>query len=145
MGSQVDMPHAQKMIDLLKEDWGIESEVFVGSAHKVPVKVAKLIEKVNGEEQVVYITIAGRSNALSGVVAANSVHPVLACPPFADKDDMIVNMNSTLMMPSECPVMTVVDPKNAVLAAAKILALGDKDLKAKVAGRLERVKNSFDL
>ena len=38
------------------------------------------------------VTVAGRSNALSGVAAANSKYPVSVCPPFSDKDDMMVNI-----------------------------------------------------
>ncbi|MEO2090963.1 MAG: AIR carboxylase family protein, partial [Gemmataceae bacterium] len=51
--------------------------------------------------------IAGRSNALSGFVAANSEFPTLGCPPFSDKADMLVNIHSTLQMPSNTPVLTV--------------------------------------
>ena len=40
------------------------------------------------------------SNALSGVVACNTHHPVIACPPHVDKVDMMTNINSTLQMPS---------------------------------------------
>ena len=36
-------------------------------------------------QKVVFVTVAGRSNALSGVVAANTHRPVIACPPFKDK------------------------------------------------------------
>ena len=53
------------------------------------------------KEKVIYITVAGKSNALSGVVAANSKRPVIACPPFADKTDMMVNIHSTLQCPAE--------------------------------------------
>ena len=67
------------------------------------------------------VIIAGRSNALSGFVAANSPFPVIACPPFKDKLDYLVNIHSSLQMPSKVPVMTVIDPKNAVLAAQRIL------------------------
>ena len=68
----------------------------------------------------VWVTVAGRSNALSGVVAANSKYPVIACPPFKDKDDMMVNINSTLQMPSKVPVMTILEPGNVALAIEKI-------------------------
>lgn len=143
LGSEVDRDHAESMAGPLKNEWGIDCEIFVGSAHKVPKKVAGLIEKLNEEEDVVYITIAGRSNALSGVVAANAVHPVIACPPHKDKDDFMVNINSTLMMPSETPVMTVCDPKNAVLSVVKIFALKEAGLKHRMLERLEKVKASF--
>ena len=80
---------------------------------------------------------------MSGVVAANSVHPVIACPPFADKNDMLVNMHSTLQMPSDTPVLTVVDPKNAAVAAVRILGLADENLKAKTEKRIKEIKASF--
>ena len=80
-------------------------------------KIAKGMEI----ENVVYVTIAGRSNALSGFVAANSEFPTLGCPPFSDKADMLVNIHSTLQMPSNTPVLTVIDPGNCALAAKRIL------------------------
>ena len=69
------------------------------------------------------MTIAGRSNALSGFVAANSSFPTLACPPFQDKVDMLVNIHSTLQMPSKTPVMTVLDPVNCAEAVARIFGI----------------------
>ncbi len=137
------MDHAQKLVDGLSE-WGIDTEVIVASAHKVPVKVANLVEKYNGEEDIVMVGIAGRSNALSGVLAGNSVHPVFACPPFKDKVDFMVNINSSLMMPSETPVMTVVDPNNLVLSVVKIFALKYPDLRSMVSARIAKVKSKFD-
>jgi phosphoribosylcarboxyaminoimidazole (NCAIR) mutase len=69
------------------------------------------------------ITIAGRSNALSGVVACNTPWPVFACPPFKDKMDMMVNIHSTLQMPSNTPVMTVLEPGNLAIAVHRIFNL----------------------
>lgn len=144
LGSKSDKDFADKIAGELIE-WGIHSEIIVASAHKVPRMVADIIEKNNVSGMaMVYVTVAGRSNALSGVVAANSIHPVIACPPFADKDDFIVNINSTLMMPSETPVMTVVDPSNAALSVIKIFALLDEGLKAKVEARIAKVKAQFE-
>ena len=121
MGSEIDRPHAQKMVDVL-EAKGKKVVTFVGSAHKTP-RVALEILDTYKDQKVVFITIAGRSNALSGFCAGNTYHPVLACPPFADKTDMLVNIHSTLQMPSNVPVMTVLDPKNCALAAIRILDL----------------------
>lgn len=145
LGSKSDKDFADKIAGELIE-WGIHSEIIVASAHKVPRMVADIIEKNNVSGMaMVYVTVAGRSNALSGVVAANSIHPVIACPPFADKDDFIVNINSTLMMPSETPVMTVIDPGNAALAVIKIFALLDEELKVKVEARMAKIKAQFEM
>ncbi len=122
MGSESDGPHAEKITSKLA-DLGYHTNIHVASAHKQPRKVLEIIENNSREKTLVYITIAGRSNALSGFVAANCTFPVIACPPFADKVDMMVNINSTLQMPSNTPVLTVIDPGNAALAAARILSL----------------------
>ena len=119
MGSTSDEPHAKKITDKLDE-FNIRWEQHAASAHKEPLKVLEILEANKSEKDLVYITIAGRSNALSGFVAANSEHPTLACPPFSDKTDMLVNIHSTLQMPSNTPVMTVIDPGNCALAVKRI-------------------------
>lgn len=119
LGSEVDQSHADKIIAAL-DARKIPHETFVASAHKKTREVLGIVEKFEGEK-VVFVTIAGRSNALSGVVAANSTKPVLACPPFKDKDDYLVNIHSTLQMPSGTPVLTILDPENCAEAVARIL------------------------
>ena len=119
MGSTSDEPHAKKITDKL-DAYGIQWEQHAASAHKDPRKVLEILDKNKNENGLVYITIAGRSNALSGFVAANSDFPTLACPPFSDKIDMLVNIHSTLQMPSNTPVLTVLDAGNCALAVKRI-------------------------
>lgn len=143
LGSKVDMDHAKKIADVL-DDYGVKYEIYVASAHKVPKTTLEIIEKFNEKkESVVYLTIAGRSNALSGLVSANTHFPVVACPPFKDKSDYLTNIHSTLQMPSETPCITVVDPKNAGQAIVRILALTNKDLAKKVKNHIKIVKKGF--
>ena len=120
MGSSSDEGHAKNITDGLDEH-GVAWEQHVASAHKQPRKVLEILEANADEPSVVYVTIAGRSNALSGFVAANSSFPTLGCPPFSDKADMLVNIHSTLQMPSKTPVLTVIDPGNCALAVKRIL------------------------
>lgn len=95
---------------------------YQSSAHKQTHALLKIIDKHNNDSaKLVYITVAGRSNALSGVVTGNTHWPVIACPPFKDKLDMMVNVNSTLQMPSKIPVLTVLDPGNVGYAVERIL------------------------
>jgi 5-(carboxyamino)imidazole ribonucleotide mutase len=122
MGSTSDEPHAKKITDKLDE-YNIEWEQHAASAHKQPLKVLEILEANEDSKDIVYITIAGRSNALSGFVAANSNFPTLGCPPFSDKADMLVNIHSTLQMPSNTPVLTVVDPGNCALAVKRIFGV----------------------
>ena len=119
MGSTADEPHAKKITDNL-DALSIEWEQHAASAHKQPLEVLKILEDNANEESVVYVTIAGRSNALSGFVGANSGFPTIACPPFVDKTDMLVNIHSTLQMPSKTPVLTILDPGNCATAIQRI-------------------------
>ena len=142
LGSESDREHAKKITDEL-DRFAVPHEVRVISAHKVPELCVAYIKETNKKENVVYITCAGRSNGLSGVISGSSIHPVIACPPFSDKADYLANIHSSLLMPGDTPAMTVVDPKNAALAAVKILALADENLQKKVSARIEEVKKSF--
>ena len=122
MGSTSDEHHAKKITDKL-DDYGINWEQHAASAHKQPLKVLDILNANKDKKSVVYITIAGRSNALSGFVAANSEFPTIGCPPFSDKSDMLVNIHSTLQMPSKTPVLTVIDPGNCALAVKRIFGV----------------------
>ncbi|MCK5330821.1 MAG: AIR carboxylase family protein [Candidatus Marinimicrobia bacterium] len=120
MGSVSDKDHVKKLtshLDILNIPW----EEHVASAHKEPRQVLEIIDSFKGQKGIVFITVAGRSNALSGFVAANSKIPTLACPPFKDKTDMLVNIHSTLQMPSQTPVLTILEPGNCALAVKYIL------------------------
>ena len=122
MGSASDEPHAKKITDKLDE-YEISWEQHAASAHKQPLKVLEILNANKNSKDILYITIAGRSNALSGFVAANSEFPTLGCPPFSDKSDMLINIHSTLQMPSNTPVLTVIDPGNCALAVKRIFGV----------------------
>jgi phosphoribosylaminoimidazole carboxylase PurE protein len=129
MGSSTDMEFVESGLVANLRAMDLSYEVHVSSAHKTPIQAYNILqdyEKAKFENgravhQVVYITVAGRSNALSGFVSANCSFPTLACPPFKDKMDMMVNIHSTLQMPSSVPAMTVLEPSNCVLAAKRML------------------------
>jgi len=143
LGSEKDKDWAKKITDEL-DKWGIPHKVQVVSAHKVPEMLVEVIKKYNEfEGQLCYVTIAGRSNGLSGCTAGSSLHPVIACPPFSDKDDMMVNINSTLQMPTDTPVLTVLDPNNVALCIVRIFALNNKELRDKYQDHIKKVKASF--
>jgi len=122
MGSASDKPHAKKITEKLDE-YEISWEQHAASAHKQPLKVLEILDANKDSKDIIYITIAGRSNALSGFVAANSAFPTLGCPPFSDKSDMLINIHSTLQMPSNTPVLTVIDPGNCALAVKRIFGV----------------------
>ncbi len=129
MGSDKDKEFSEKIYKFIKK-FNVDTELRIASAHKTPLKVLKIIEE-NKEKDVVFITVAGRSNALSGFADANTTKPVIACPPLG-KDKFDADIFSSLSMPSGVSPMTVLNPENAALAALKILALNNKDLNEKI-------------
>jgi 5-(carboxyamino)imidazole ribonucleotide mutase/phosphoribosylaminoimidazole-succinocarboxamide synthase len=132
MGSKADLAHGQAIADALKA-FGIASEIRVASAHKATRYALELLAAYEADGQPkVYITIAGRSNALSGVVDANVTAPVIACPPYSDRFGG-ADLYSSLRMPSGVAPAVVLEPSAAALLAAKILALADPSLRARIA------------
>ncbi len=129
MGSGSDEPLAREIQKYLNT-LGLTSVLHVASAHKVPLKVLDILQRYGDE--VVYITIAGRSNALSGFVDAHTAAPVIACPPYSDRFGG-ADIFSTLRMPSGVAPLTVLEPEAAALAAAKILGVRNPDIRRRVA------------
>jgi len=129
MGSKGDLSHSQKISETLKR-LELPSVLRVASAHKVPLKVLEIIKEYETEE-VVFITVAGRSNALSAFVDTHTTKPVIACPPYGDKFAG-ADIFSSLRMPSGVCPMVVLEPEQAALAAVKVLAIANKDLQQKI-------------
>ncbi len=122
-GSESDMAHIKK-IEKCVRDQGFYTRYHVSSAHKNTQTVMNILKHYNDMKgKVIYVTVAGRSNALSGVVACNTHYPTIACPPFSDKTDMMVNINSTIQMPSKVPVMTILEPGNVALSIKRMFNL----------------------
>ncbi|NPV07298.1 MAG: AIR carboxylase family protein [Anaerolineae bacterium] len=127
MGSASDRDHAERIRAPLVS-WGVEVEMRVASAHK---SVRHLLEVLARYEEQggnrVYITVAGRSNALGGLVDASVSAPVITCPPVSDSFGG-ADIYSSLRMPGGVAPLVVLEPGNAALAAAKILGLGQASL-----------------
>jgi phosphoribosylaminoimidazole-succinocarboxamide synthase len=120
-GSEKDYRHVKKITDELAGE-GVPFVTYVSSAHKNTSDVLAIMNQYkNDVRKIVWVTVAGKSNALSGVVASNVNVPVIACPPFSDKTDMLVNIHSTLQCPQNVPVMTILDPRNVAVAIKRIL------------------------
>jgi phosphoribosylaminoimidazole carboxylase PurE protein len=131
MGSKADHAHCQKIADAAKA-FGIDVVMRVGSAHKTPEHVLDMVREYEADPgPQVYITVAGRSNALSGFVDGAVSAPVIACPPPSDAFGG-ADIFSSLRMPSAIAPALVLDPANAALFAAKILALTNADVREKV-------------
>ena len=132
LGSKSDMEHRAAIARGLNR-FVITHETRIASAHKVTRYLLDLLDRFERDGQPhVYITVAGRSNALSGVVDANSRHPVIACPPYGERFGGM-DLLSSVRMPGGVAPMLVLEPEGAALAAAKILAMGDLALAQRIA------------
>ncbi len=131
-GSGSDAPWVDK-IAMVLSDLDVAVIRRVGSAHRVPEHVLSLLRDYDQDEtQTVFITVAGMSDALSGLSDANVVSPVIACPPASNSFGGL-DVLSSLRTPPGVGPMTALIPANAALAAAKILGLADPGLRKRVA------------
>lgn len=129
MGSERDLEFCREIAKHLKA-FGLEYQFRVASAHKTPEKVLEILKQFE-EQKTVYITVAGRSNALSAFVDANTAKPVIACPPYSEKYGG-TDIYSSLRVPSGVGSVVTIEPEGAAVAAAKILAIEDRVLEKKV-------------
>ncbi len=129
MGSNKDLPFAA-LIGRMLERFGVKYEYRVASAHKTPRELLKILESYEASgDSIVYVTVAGMSNALSGFVDANTKFPVIACPPI---ENLTIDVYSSLRMPSGVAPLVMLNPENAAIAAAKILGLENPSIIGKV-------------
>ena len=131
MGSKADLPHAKKISEAA-QPFRFEVELRIGSAHKTAAHVLELLKYYEADPRPkVYVTIAGRSNALSGFTDGCVSAPVIACPPtseaFAGADIV-----SSLRMPSGIAPALVLEPANAALLAAKMIGISDPAMRERV-------------
>jgi 5-(carboxyamino)imidazole ribonucleotide mutase len=131
MGSKADAGHAEKIAAAAKS-FGLDVETRIGSAHKTADHVLALLKAYEADPRSkVYVTIAGRSNALSGFTDGAVSAPVIACPPYSEKFGG-ADVYSSISMPSGIAPALVLEPANAALLAAKIFAVTDPKVKKAV-------------
>jgi phosphoribosylaminoimidazole carboxylase/phosphoribosylaminoimidazole-succinocarboxamide synthase len=141
-GSEKDNPEA--FAKALGEFAGL-MQVVTCSIHKEPVKGAATLYKMLQEvPDTVVIAYIGRSNGAGPVLSALSAAPVITVP--ASVKDFPEDVWSCLRGPSSVPVMTVLEPSNAVLAALQILSARNPRIYAHVRGEIEnRTVNTIEI
>ncbi len=141
MGSEKDKKQAEKIISFWKKaGLEIRHEVRAISAHKLSEKVKEALSAYEKEfDSLVFIAIAGRSNALGPLLSGHSLCPVINCPPLSEKFNFL-DLLSSMRMPSNVSCSTILDPGNAALHAAKILSLNDPALEKGLSAYLESVR-----
>ena len=131
MGSKADLKHTDRIEAVLRE-FGVNVDRRIASAHKVPRKLLDVIaEYDSSDEPLVYVAVAGRSNALSGVLDWATLRPVITCPPPSESFGG-ADLWSSLRMPSGIATPTILEPEGAALLAVKMLAFADPALKERL-------------
>jgi phosphoribosylaminoimidazole carboxylase PurE protein len=137
MGSNADMEHCKKISNACKQ-FGIETVMRIASAHKTAEHALSILRKYEADSRPkVYITVAGRSNALSGFTDGIVSAPVIACPPPSESFGG-ADVYSSLRMPSGIAPAVVLEPVNAALLAAKIIGLVDAEVREQVRASQKR-------
>jgi 5-(carboxyamino)imidazole ribonucleotide mutase len=141
MGSEKDMSKMEACADVLDE-FGIENEVHVMSAHRTPEKVAAFTSSARDAGFGVIICGAGKAAHLAGAVAAHTTLPVIGIPIAAGGLGGVDALYATVQMPTGIPVATVAidSSANAGYLAASILSVTDSELATKLAIYREGLK-----
>ena len=141
MGSDSDLPVMQSAVDVLGE-LGIGHEVRVTSAHRTPDEMIQYGK--DAADRGIQVIIAGAVGAahLPGMLASVTILPVIGVPVRTSALSGMDSLLSIVQMPRGVPVATVAvdNATNAALLAARILALSDPELAARVALRTEEMK-----
>lgn len=135
MGSDSDADRLMNCFGQL-EELGIPFEARVRSAHRTPEALVEYLAEAEEKGVQVFLCAAGGAAHLAGVVASHTLKPVIGIPmdnpPLGGLDALL----ATVQMPAGIPVPTVAvgggGPTNAALTAARILALGDPELAARL-------------
>jgi len=133
MGSDSDLPIVKKTLMQL-QNFEIPYEIRVISAHRTPDAAEAFGKSAREEGFGVIIAAAGKAAHLGGVLAAYTTLPVIGLPIKSSTMDGLDSLLSIVQMPKGVPVATVAidGGENAGILAVQILAVGDKELTAKL-------------
>ena len=142
-GSQSDTEKMRGAANCLRE-FGIEFEAYVLSAHRVPEKLEEVLADVEKRGAEVIIAGAGLAAHLPGVIASKTILPVIGVPIKAAVEGLDA-LFSIVQMPKSIPVATVGinNSYNAGMLAVEILAVGNKELRAKLLKFRKEMKEDF--
>ena len=144
MGSANDFPIMLNCIKILKE-FGVEFDVKVLSAHRTPDEAIEFAKNAESNGYAVIIAAAGKAAHLPGVLASQTIIPVIGIPIKSSTLDGLDALLSIVQMPKGIPVATVAidGVENAALLALRILSLQDKILQSKLNEYVKKMKEDI--
>lgn len=139
MGSTSDIAKVEPAVAILKK-YKVDVQVRCLSAHRAHTGLTQFMEEINENGAEVVIAAAGMAAALPGVVASQTVLPVIGVPLSGATLDGMDALMSIVQMPSGIPVATVAinGSKNAAYLALQIMAIKHEEIKKQL--QAERVE-----
>ncbi|MBQ6230274.1 MAG: 5-(carboxyamino)imidazole ribonucleotide mutase [Eubacterium sp.] len=130
MGSTSDLAKVEPAVEILKS-YNVEVKVRCLSAHRAHAALADFMNEINGDGTEVVIAAAGMAAALPGVVASQTVLPVIGVPLSGSNLEGMDALLSIVQMPPGIPVATVAinGGKNAAHLALQIMAVKYPELR----------------
>lgn len=143
MGSKADADVMKGAAEML-EQFGIESQTFVISAHRTPQAAIDFATKAEENGFEVIIAGAGMAAHLPGVLAAITPLPVIGVPMRSAALNGMDSLYAIVQMPTGIPVATVAidGAKNAGILAAQILSVKYPELRAAVKAHKEKLASA---
>lgn len=147
MGSDSDLGVMEESVKILK-DFQIPCEVVLTSAHRSPERTSAFAREAAGRGVRVIIVGAGAAAHLAGVIASQTLLPVIGVPIDATALQGLDALLSTVQMPGGVPVAAMAigkaGAKNAALMAIRILAIADEALQKKLQNYIEQMARDVE-
>ena len=147
MGSDSDLPIMTEATKVL-EEFGIGYELILTSAHRTPLRTTKFAASAAGRGIKIIIVGAGAAAHLAGVIASQTILPVIGIPIDATSLHGLDALLSTVQMPGGVPVASMAigkaGAKNAALFAARILAIKDEGIGAKLSAHKKKMSRDVE-
>lgn len=143
MGSTSDLPKMEGAVEILKS-YGVAVDVRCLSAHRAHEGLSAFIKEAEKKETDVFLTAAGMAAALPGVVASQTVTPVIGVPLSGSVLDGMDALLSIVQMPPGIPVATVAinGGKNAAYLALQIMAVKHPEIREKLLAHREEMEEA---
>ena len=143
MGSDSDLPVMEEAVKTL-DSFGIDSDVIISSAHRSPGRTHQLAQGAQDKGYDCFIVGAGGAAHLAGVIAAETILPVIAVPIASSSLGGLDALLATVQMPSGVPVATMAigkaGAKNAAIMAAQILSFRYNKLQEKIKAHKKKLE-----
>src|SRR3981189_1145342 len=147
MGSDSDLEIMRQAGKVL-EEFGMETEIAVTSAHRSPDRTADYARKAAGRGIRVIIAGAGGAAHLAGVIAAHTILPVIGVPIPSTSLQGMDSLLATVQMPAGIPVATVAIGKpgatNGGILAGQMIALGEASIAKKLEAHKEKLARGVE-